>query len=138
MSSILLLAAGGIFVLLGGLHAVYTLADERRPRRIVPTDPAVREAMIGTGVRLAGHDTTMWRAWVGFNLSHALGAVLFGALVMLLGLSWQEPTPPRFILLLPLGVTLIYLALSIRYWFRIPTAGIVLAAACIAVAWLLA
>lgn len=138
MSSILLLAAGGIFVLLGGLHAVYTIADERRPRRIVPADPAVREAMIGTGIRLAGHDTTMWRAWIGFNLSHALGAVLFGALVMLLGLSWQEPTPPRFILLLPLGVTLIYLVLSIRYWFRIPTAGIALAAGGIVVAWMLA
>ncbi len=138
MSGTLLLAAGAIFVLRGGLHALYTLADERRPRRIGPDDPAVREAMAGTGVRLARGGTTMWRAWIGFNLSHALGAVLFGALVMLLGLSWQEPTPPRFILLLPLGVTVIYLALSIRYWFRTPTAGIALAAACIAAAWLLA
>jgi len=138
VSGILLLAAGGIFVLLGALHALYTLADERRPRRIVPEDPAVREAMAGTGVRLARGGTTMWRAWIGFNLSHALGAVLFGALVMLLGYSWQEPTPPRFILLLPLGVTLVYLTLSVRYWFRIPTAGIALAAACIAVAWMLA
>ncbi len=138
MSSTLLLVAGAIFVLLGGLHALYTLADERRPRRIVPDDPTVRDAMAGTGVRLARGGTTMWRAWIGFNLSHALGAVLFGALVMLLGYSWQEPTPPRFILLLPLGVTLVYLALSIRYWFRTPTAGIALAAACIAAAWMLA
>ncbi|HSE28748.1 MAG TPA: hypothetical protein VLA95_11015 [Gemmatimonadales bacterium] len=138
MSSNLLLVAGAIFVLLGALHALYTLADERRPRRIVPDDLAVRDAMAGTGVRLARGGTTMWRAWIGFNLSHALGAVLFGALVMLLGYSWQEPTPPRFILLLPLGVTLVYLALSVRYWFRIPTAGIALAAACIAAAWLLA
>lgn len=138
MSGILLMVAGGIFVLLGALHAVYTLADERRPRRIVPDDPAVREAMAGTGVRLARGGTTMWRAWIGFNLSHALGAVLFGGLVMLLGLSWREPAPPGFILLLPLGVTLVYLALSIRYWFRIPTAGIAVAVACIAAAWMLA
>lgn len=138
MSEILLLVAGGIFVVLGFLHALYTLADERRPRRIVPDDPAVRDAMGATGVRLARGGTTMWRAWIGFNLSHALGAVLFGALVMLLGVSWTDPAPPRFVLLLPLGVTLLYLVLSVRYWFRIPTAGILVSSACILAAWLLA
>lgn len=138
MSRILLLAGGAVFVLLGALHALYTVADERRPRRIVPEDPSVREAMVGTGVRLARGGTTMWRAWIGFNLSHALGAVLFGGLVMALGNAWTEPDPPRFILLFPLGVALIYLVLSVRYWYRVPTAGIGLAAACFAAAWLLA
>lgn len=138
MSGILLFIAGSIFALLGAVHAVYTLADERRPRRIVPEDPAVREAMAGTGIRLAPGTTTVWRAWIGFNLSHSLGAVLFGALVMLLGFGWTEPAPPRFILLLPLAVALLYLVLSVRYWFRVPTAGIVIASACIAAAWFLA
>ena len=38
--------------------AIYTYADTLRPRRIVPEDPAVIEAMKGTGVRLA-------LAWLG-------------------------------------------------------------------------
>ena len=138
MTRFLLLAGGAVFVLLGILHAVYTVGDERHPRRIVPEDPAVREAMAGTGVRLARGGTSMWRAWLGFNLSHSLGAVLFGAFAMALGNAWVEPAPPRFLILLPLGVAVIYLGLSLRYWFRIPTAGIALAVACFAAAWMVA
>ena len=138
MSRFLLLLGGGIFVLLGALHALYTVRDERHPRLLVPEDPAVREAMAGTGVRLARGGTTVWRAWLGFNLSHSLGAVLFGGLTMALGNAWTEPDPPRFILLFPLGVGVLYLVLSARYWYRIPTAGIALATACFAAAWILA
>jgi len=39
---------GGIFVLLGSLHALYTFLDIRRPRRLVPQDPAVALAMKGS------------------------------------------------------------------------------------------
>ncbi|MGH7585363.1 MAG: LIC_13387 family protein [Gemmatimonadales bacterium] len=138
MTRFLLLFGGGIFVLLGALHAICTVRDERHPRRLVPEDPAVREAMLGTGLRLTRGGTTMWRAWLGFNLSHGLGVVLFGGLTMALGNAWTEPDPPRFILLFPLGVGLLYLVLSVRYWFRISTAGIALATACFAAAWILA
>ncbi len=138
MTRFLLLLGGAIFVLLGILHAVYTVADERHPRRLVPEDPAVREAMAGTGVRLSRGGTTMWRAWLGFNLSHSLGAVLFGAFALALGNVWVEPAPPRFLILLPLGIGLVYLGLGLRYWYRVPTVGIALATACFAAAWLAA
>ncbi|HJS48217.1 MAG TPA: hypothetical protein VJ773_09555, partial [Gemmatimonadales bacterium] len=120
MPSLLLLTGGAIFVLLGAIHALYTLADERRPRRIVPEDPAVRDAMAGTGVRLARGGTTMWRAWLGFNLSHSLGAVMFGGFAMALGNAWVDPAPPRFLILLPILIGLVYLALGLRYWYRVP------------------
>lgn len=32
---------GSIFAILGSLHGFYTLMDLKRPRRIVPDDPAV-------------------------------------------------------------------------------------------------
>jgi hypothetical protein len=80
----------------------------------------------------------MWRAWLGFNLSHSLGAVLFGAFALALGNAWVEPAPPRFLILLPLGIGLVYLGLGLRYWYRVPTAGIALATACFAAAWLAA
>jgi hypothetical protein len=76
----LLYAIGGaIFCMLGALHAVYMLVDLRRPRRLAPGDPALIAAMVGSRVRLAGDATDMWRAWIGFKLSHSLGALLFGA-----------------------------------------------------------
>ena len=79
MTPILLIIGGSLFALLGLLHALYTFADISRPRRLVPDNPAVIEAMSSSGVRLARGGTTMWRAWVGFNFSHSLGAILFGS-----------------------------------------------------------
>ena len=70
----LLELGGGIFLLLGILHALYTFLDIREPRRLVPQEPSVALAMVESPVRLARGGTTMWRAWVGFNFSHSLGA----------------------------------------------------------------
>ena len=80
ITSVLLGIGGVIFVLLGLLHALYTFLDTRRPRRLVPDDPAVSAAMARSHLRLTRGRTTMWQAWVGFNFSHSLGVVLFGAL----------------------------------------------------------
>jgi len=80
--ALLYVAGGAVFCVLGALHAVYMLMDLRRPRRLVPGDPALLAAMSDSRVRLAGDATDMWRAWVGFNLSHSLGALLFGAMVI--------------------------------------------------------
>lgn len=73
MTSVWITIGGSLFAILGLVHAVYTLADISRPRRLVPDDPAVIAAMSSSGVRLARGGTTMWRAWVGFNFSHSLG-----------------------------------------------------------------
>ena len=45
MIGALLVIAGAIYIILGALHAVFTLMDERNPRRLAPDDPAVTEAM---------------------------------------------------------------------------------------------
>ena len=78
--AILLIFGGAIFGVLGALHAVYTLLDLRNPRRLVPSDPSVAQAMANSGLRLSGGRTDMWRAWIGFNFSHSLGVLLVGAL----------------------------------------------------------
>jgi hypothetical protein len=127
---------GGIFVLLGSLHAVYTFLDIRRPRRLVPQEPSVARAMAETPVRLARGGTTMWRAWVGFNFSHSLGAVLFGTLCIGTGLVLGTGMLPAWALFVLAVVAGLYLGLSLLYWFRIPTAGIAIATICILLAWL--
>lgn len=127
---------GGIFVLMGALHAIYTYADIRRPRRLVPQDPAVALAMADTQVRLSRGGTTMWRAWVGFNFSHSLGAVMFGSLCCCAGALLGTTSLPAWVLFLFVLIALIYLALSALYWFKIPTAGIAVATACLLTAWI--
>ena len=82
--------------------------------------------------------TDLWRAWVGFNFSHSLGAVLFGLAVVLVA-----RTPAAFeanaevFLPFALAVSLTYLGLGLLYWFRTPIAGLAISTGCFAAAWLL-
>ena len=132
----LLELGGGIFLLLGILHALYTFLDIREPRRLVPQEPSVALAMAESSLRLARGGTTMWRAWVGFNFSHSLGAILFGMLCVGAGLVLGKLVLPAWILFVLVLIALLYVGLSVLYWFRIPTMGIALATVCLVIAWL--
>jgi hypothetical protein len=137
IARVLLELGGGILVLLGSLHALYTFLDIRRPRRLVPQDPAVALAMTASPLRLSRGGTTMWRAWVGFNFSHSVGVVLFGALCIGAGAALGAMVVPAWGLLVLVVISFIYLGLSALYWFWIPTAGIAVASFCLLAAWLL-
>jgi hypothetical protein len=136
IAKFLLDLGGGIFVLLGSLHALYTFLDIRRPRRLVPQDPAIALAMTASPLRLSRGGTTMWSAWVGFNFSHSMGVVLFGVLCIGAGVVLGAVAIPAWVLLLFVVIALIYLGLSVIYWFRVPTMGIAVASLCLLVAWL--
>jgi hypothetical protein len=73
-------------------------------------------------------ETTMWRAWVGFNASHSYGAILFGAVYGYLSLA-HSAFLFRSTSLLSLGLLLLggYAFLGKRYWFSVPFRGILLA-----------
>jgi hypothetical protein len=135
ITSVLLEIGGGIFAVFGLLHALYTLLDIQRPRRLVPDDPAVSAAMAHAHLRLARGRTTMWRAWVGFNFSHSLGVVLFGVLCISIGIIIATVAVAGWILLLLFAIGLIYVAIGVRYWFRIPIAGAAVGTTCLLVAW---
>jgi hypothetical protein len=125
------------FVLLGIAHALATPLTPAEAKGLSPRDPAFREAMSKETVLLTRR-TNLWLAWVGFNLSHSLGAVLFGAMVLLIGrspASYQAQAP----CFAPLAVVVsgLYLALGLRYWFRTPIVGIALSGLCYATSWAL-
>ncbi len=134
MTDSLLIIGGSIFCL---LHALYTVGDERRPRRLAPDDPALVEAMRKSGLRLSRGGTTMWRAWLGFNFSHSLGVLMLGSGTIALGLSLKALAVPKPALLVPVALGGAYLWLAIRYWFRIPAAGVALATLCFVASWIL-
>jgi len=101
----------------------------------VPADPALLAVMAGSRVRLAGDATDMWRAWVGFNLSHSLGALLFGAMAI----AWPSVAAGHVVLAwLPAASAALYLAIGLRYWFSAPNAGIAAALVSFVAAALLA
>lgn len=121
----MLVAGAAIYGVLGLLHLRATLFGDGFEAR----DAAVTEAMKRTSPRLTGR-TTVWDAWIGFNASHSLGAILLSAFVVLLATRRMDVIESEpLVLALVLAASLSYVAIGIRYWFRIPIAGICLATA---------
>lgn len=73
----------------------------------------------------------MWRAWVGFNVSHSMGAILFGLVFGFLALAhgpllFQSP----FLLVVGLAMLGGFVVLGKVYWFSAPFRGISMSLAC--------
>jgi hypothetical protein len=115
-----------IYIILGSLHLLYTFFTTK----FFPKDKSVLESMRQTHPRLT-NETTMWKAWIGFNGSHSAGALFFGTvnLILAAGYFWfLADTLP--LIFLSIIASLFYLFLAIRYWFKIPLAGIGIATIC--------
>ena len=97
--------------------------DRARPQHLVPVDDHVQEVMNRTALRLS-HQTTMWKAWLGFNLSHGLGLMFFGLASFLIAAhDFDLILKLRPLLLVVIVTAAIYLLLAIRFWFRGPVVG---------------
>ena len=70
-----------IMFVLGTTHLVYTFFSNR----FSPRNGDVEEGMKLTSPRLTG-ETTVWKAWIGFNASHSSGAMFIGIINGYLGL----------------------------------------------------
>lgn len=121
------LAASSAFIVLflGSVHLLYTF----RGTRLHPSDPAVRLAMESDSPGLT-RQTTVWRAWIGFNASHSYGAMLFGLVFGYLALF--QPTVlfgSAFLLLVALSFLGSLLFLARTYWFHVPYRGLLLSIA---------
>jgi hypothetical protein len=136
LTGALLGIAGLIYIGLGALHAVYTLLDIRHPKRIVPDDPAVIASMQSSKIRLTRGQATVWEGWVGFNLSHSLGALMFGAGCWIVAACFRVFAFPPWILAVLVGISALYLLLARRYWFRVPVLATATATGCLLLAWL--
>lgn len=137
LSRYLFLAGSLPFLVLGLAHVVATPLVPGRPRGLSPADPRLAEEMTRTALRLTRR-TDIWKAWVGFNLSHSLGLLLLGIVVLLVGRTEAvfQREGPTFAPL-ALVVAAVYLVLGLKYWFRTPIAGCAAGAALFLASWLL-
>jgi hypothetical protein len=129
-----LFASAAITGLLGSVHLLYTF----RGPKLTPRDGDLRQRMEQVAPVLT-RETTMWKAWIGFNASHSLGALLFAAVFGWLAL--EQPAlafGSTYVMALGAAFLLAWLWLARRYWFRIPFIGILLSLGCYAAAFSLA
>ncbi len=123
--NLLIAIAAAILLLLGSVHLLYTFAGSK----LHPRNRDLIQQMQASSLVLT-RDTTMWRAWIGFNASHSLGAILFGLVYGYLAL-FHAPMlfGAWFLLAVGAGILASFVLLAWRYWFRIPFLGAVLALA---------
>ena len=74
---------------------------------------------------IISRQTTMWRAWTGFNASHSAGAMLFGLIYAYLAMFHFDVLSQSSFLTILGGLFLVsFLVLAKLYWFRVPLVGI--------------
>jgi hypothetical protein len=126
LARILIAASSVIMAALGGIHLLYTF----RGNKLAPRDAAVQAGMSTTQLMLTS-ETTVWRAWLGFNASHSICALFFGLVFGFLAVSQPELMfRSTYLQLLGLAVLVAFVVLARLYWFSIPLIGVSIALAC--------
>lgn len=126
IAKVLMVLSASIIFLLGVLHLVYTFWGSK----LTPRDPALQVSMSQISPVIT-KETTMWRAWVGFNASHSMGAILFGLIYGFLAIadSWLLFQSP-FLLIVGLAMLGGFFVLGKVYWFSVPFIGISISLVC--------
>ena len=120
---LLVLMSAVIMFSLGAAHLLFTFWSQR----LWPRDEKLKGLMEGSSPRIS-RETTMWKAWVGFNISHSMGALLFGFMFGYLVISVPEVFLSSFVLQsVGLFFLVAYCVLGRVYWFRVPFGGIAVA-----------
>jgi hypothetical protein len=133
IAKILITIGSMIFIVLGGIHMFYTFFSNRFSPRNSLTETEMRQTS-----PVLTKQTTMWNAWIGFNASHSLGAIFFGAINILLTSSFFTVFENSTGLIIMDSITILfYFFLAKRFWFKIPLTGILLSGLCFTVAFIL-
>ncbi len=86
LAMILVATSAAIILMLGSAHLLYTFVGPK----LLPRNSDLQSAMKSSSLVIT-KETTMWRAWIGFNASHSMGAILFGLIYGYLSLFHTEP-----------------------------------------------
>jgi hypothetical protein len=123
---ILMVVSASIIFTLGVIHLVYTFWG----LKLTPRDPALEISMSQISPVIT-KETTMWRAWVGFNATHSMGLILFGLAFGFLALAHgQLLFQSRFLLVVGLAMLGCLVVLCKLYFFSVPLTAVCISLAC--------
>lgn len=126
MGQVLLIVGSLIFGFLGSVHLIYTFYS----KKFEPYNNDTKKSMEESTLVLT-KETSVWNAWVGFNTSHSFGAILIALFFIPLSIFNNEVIQnSQWFSILPSLIGVCYLILAVKYWFKIPAVGILLATFC--------
>jgi hypothetical protein len=121
-----MVVSAGTMLSLGVLHLVYTFTGTK----LTPRDPELQIRMSEVSPVIT-RETTMWKAWIGFNASHSMAAILFGLVFGYLALAHgQLLFRSPFLLVVGLAMLGGFVVLAKVYWFSAPFIGVSISLAC--------
>ncbi len=116
--------AGSIpLIVLGTIHLLYTFFTNKFSSRNQSL-----QAEMETAFPILTKQTTMWKAWIGFNASHSMGVLYIGIINLAAAIWYFDLVARPAFLLLNSIVILFYLWLAKKYWFSIPFKGLLVTA----------
>jgi hypothetical protein len=122
-----------IFLILGISHGFLSLQDLSNPRNFIPQDTELLRAM-QQAVGAKYPQANIWRAWMGFNLSHSLGLVLFGGTFVAIGLFYFSIFAQiLWLQSCAILISIAYFIMSLKFWFSEPTISSGIGLACFVV-----
>ena len=133
MIQLLIIVGAFIFLVLGSIHLLYTIFTNKLAPRNATTMSGMKKSKL-----ILTSETTVWKAWVGFNASHSLGAMFFALIYMPLCIfHFEVIEDTHWFTWLPVAFSFSYLLLAKAYWFRVPFIGILIANICFSVSALM-
>ena len=123
---LLMVVSAGIIFTLGAIHLVYTFWGPL----LTPRDPTLQISMSQISP-VVSNETTMWRAWMGFNATHSMALILFGLVFGFLALAHDQLLfHSPFLLVVGLAVLVGLVVLCKLYFFSSPLIGVSISLAC--------
>ena len=119
-SRILIGSAAAILLYLGSVHLAYTFWTHN----FSPIDRPLEMSMKQIAPRISS-ETTMWKAWTGFNVSHSMGLLLFALIYgYLVVYRWEVLHTSYFLAGTGLLVLAVYVVAARIFWFTAPLIGV--------------
>ncbi len=129
----LIIAGSFILLALGLVHLFFTLFSDKFSSR----NAATMDSM-ATDFPILTNETTIWKAWIGFNASHSSGVIFMGLINLIIASQYFELYEKSiFLLMLNDIACLFYLYLAKKYWFKAPFQGIFIVTTCFMIATIL-
>jgi hypothetical protein len=125
MTSRILIGSSAVILLyLGSVHLAYTLLTHK----FNPAEGQLESAMKQVAPRIS-NEMTMWKAWMGFNVSHSMGLLLFGLIYgYMVVYRWEVLRTSYFLAGTGLLMLVGYVVLARIFWFTAPLIGVSAAA----------
>ena len=122
-----------ILTVLGTIHLLYTFFTNK----FLPRNEKLENEMKLTSPILT-RQTTIWKAWIGFNASHSSGAIFIGLINFYLAVKYFTLfQADNLFFLLNISTIGFYVWLAKKYWFKIPMTGIIMTLICFVISYIL-